>query len=480
MDLNAINVGKGGTFQAGGEKQSSPADVDAIFEAIITSGRNKVVVHFHGGLIKESAGFEIAAKMTPLYLSAGAYPVSFVWETGLLETVTRNLNTINQTRLFQKILKYVIKFSSEKLGGGFGKGPGEPVTFTEIERELEKDDGFKAMDESARGGAARIDADNVDALRPDLEELISEELEMDEDFQEILDREAPGDPHLDPEVLGDIRDEEAKGLLGWGALVKILARVVLQVIRRFVARRDHGFYPTVVEEVIREIYLADLGEWVWGGMKFAAENMWKPNAGLSGSRMHAGTYFLDKVREIRSRNPGLILDLVGHSAGSIAICHMLGQADTQGVDLGVRNILFLAPACTTRLFVDEIVKHPDRFDRFRMYTMRDDFESKDRLVPGLYTRSLLYFISGALEGKPDVLVAGMQRFMSGEAPYDASPATEARAFIMAEAPDRLVLADTTVTAPGAPDGFRSTARKHGDFDDDTATRDSLKHVIESP
>src|SRR5690606_11603846 len=88
-------------------------------------------------------------------------------------------------------------------------------------------------------------------------------------------------------------DDGSKGFIEVAmTLAGYLAKVVVAVIKRYIRKTDHGFYPTVVEEILRAVYVADLGEWVWGGMKDVASGMWKPNDGLGGEDMHGGRYFL--------------------------------------------------------------------------------------------------------------------------------------------------------------------------------------------
>jgi len=91
--------------------------------------------------------------------------------------------------------------------------------------------------------------------------------------------------------------------------------------------------------------------------------------------------------------------------------------------------VFLAPAATSDLFFNEIVSRPERFERFRMFTMQDDYESKDILVPYVYPRSLLYLVSGIMEEKPDSPICGMQKFLSGTDPYDDSNLIAIRDFL---------------------------------------------------
>src|SRR5438874_3622153 len=92
--LNYVNVGPHGTFTPSGHLATTPADVDAIFKHLADTNKQKLALHFHGGLIDEGAGLDIARKMAPLYAGAGAHPVTFVWETGLVETISTNLERL--------------------------------------------------------------------------------------------------------------------------------------------------------------------------------------------------------------------------------------------------------------------------------------------------------------------------------------------------------------------------------------------------
>jgi hypothetical protein len=117
--------------------------------------------------------------------------------------------------------------------------------------------------------------------------------------------------------------------------------------------------------------------------------------------------------------------------------------------------------------------HRDRFENFRMFLMDDALERRDKLAPGVYPRSLLYFVSGALEGEADALILGLHRHTTGAPPYDGEPGSLVHEYI-AEDPSRLVLSRT---ADGSPAGMRSAASRHGDFDDDSSTLASLTAII---
>jgi len=256
-------------------------------------------------------------------------------------------------------------------------------------------------------------------------------------------------------------------------VTKLVVRVVSRTLKRFVSNRDHGVIPTVVEEVMREAYVAQVGEWIWSGMKTAAENMWKPNVGPVDQSSHAGTYLLEGLATLQAERPDLRIDLIGHSAGSISIAHMLEAAAERHSGFHVRNLILLAPAASADVFERGIRANEALFDTFRMFTMEDALECKDHLVPGVYPRSLLYLISGILDGEADSPVVGLRRHTTGQAPYDRSPFIQLSHFL-AQPENRVVLSKTR---DDAGEGLRTGSAKHGDFDNDEQTLASLTAII---
>ena len=469
--LYFINLGKGGTFHKSGGVKSSPSDVDSIAKGISEKNIEKVVIHFHGGLVSEAAGMETAYGMEELYTEGDlAHPVSVVWETGLVETIKQNMSSISNTKLFKKLLKYLLKVVSKHLGVDGARGPGKGISYEEIGAELDLDAPFRNQDAlvgsaGARGAATGFQ--NEDSLRDQLYAELEEEIESDPQLKTLLKAEGGN--------LSPASTPGAKGIFSTAALLKSLAAIAFRVISRFLKSRDHGFYPTVMEELLRELSLDDLGAHVWGAMKSKAESMWKDNAGRHGDDLYGGSYLLDKLLLLQKGNPALKIDLVGHSAGSIAICHLLKVKAVSYPDLKIRNITFLAPACTTELFHDELVSKQDRFEKFRMFTMHDKFETEDQLVKRIYTRSLLYFISGVLEpDEVDMPLAGLELHSRGNFPYQSEKQLAVSSFLREVGGKRLVL---SVTDDSAPAGFRSKSEHHGDFDDDLQTRGSLRHLV---
>ena len=209
-------------------------------------------------------------------------------------------------------------------------------------------------------------------------------------------------------------------------------------------------------------------------MTIKAGEMWDTNDDLQGNDLHGGRYFLEGLAKLQSDSPDLTVDLVGHSAGSIVICQMLKTARTANLQLKLRNIIFMAPACTSTLFHDEIVRNPTPCQVFRMFTMADEYECKNQLVSLVYTRSLLYLISGVLDDAADKSIAGMARFLQ-DPPFGDPTLREIASFLTTTGPNsRLILSET---AANAPRGARCTAQRHQDFDENGRMQDSLIFLI---
>ncbi|HYA43009.1 MAG TPA: hypothetical protein VEF34_17025 [Syntrophobacteraceae bacterium] len=471
--LHYVNVGPHGTFRKSGQLKSEPEHIDSLFQHLTNTGTQRLVVFFHGGLVKEGMGLKIAEKMWGVFKDH-AHPVTFVWETGFLETLTQRLNSIYQTQLFQRMMRFILRQATKRLASAFGgRGHGEGMTIGEIEAELQQPVCFRGLDEGARGEARNFTEEDLPRLQSDIQVEFEVELDADPDLQTIIREEVTETKELNPEVAVEINPSGGKGIINLALLAKKMAEVVIEVAKRFMRQRDHGFYPTVVEEILRSLYIADFGAWVWRGIKDRATEMWEANGPFLDEDSHIGTYFLEKLSAWKQVRPGAIIDLVGHSAGSIAICHLLEATAGRHPELTFRNLAFLAPACTVQLFFEQVVSHRERFSSFRMFTMSDALETADHLVPLVYPRSLLYLISGVLEKEADEPLAGMEVHTRGAKPYDTHVLIEVSRFLRETGKNRLVLSRTE----GADPGLNSASQRHGDFDDDRQTQESLQAII---
>lgn len=103
---HAINL-RLGAFSEDGEFQTSEADVRRLFAELLPdeiaarkASRQKLRLMFyaHGGLTDERGGLEPVLKRLKFWRQNNVYPVSFVWETGLKETITDIIKGLTRTR----------------------------------------------------------------------------------------------------------------------------------------------------------------------------------------------------------------------------------------------------------------------------------------------------------------------------------------------------------------------------------------------
>ncbi len=90
LRLHVVNLSRG-ELSSGGQFETTPDDLEAIIGAIASYAQGspfpRVVLYAHGGLVNEKDALNYARKMRPWWLRYGVYPVFFVWESGLLETI---------------------------------------------------------------------------------------------------------------------------------------------------------------------------------------------------------------------------------------------------------------------------------------------------------------------------------------------------------------------------------------------------------
>lgn len=469
-----VNIGPQGTFKPSGSYHTIPADIDAMFQKFETENIKRFTLYFHGGLVNEKSGMETAVKMEKHFSSINQRPICLVWETGLMETVSANIGKISETKLFGKLIKILTKKLASKLGFDIAEGRGAGVTLTnaQIDSELSKKIPFetytqKNLESNGRGADATA---NLPAKPEDLEGEFKFEIEADLELISIL-----GETEI---TVQNPKGGQSRGIINTALLIKSVAKIAFRVIQRFVIKRDHDFYPTIIEELLRELYIAELGAWVWNNMKVKSKDMWKDNTGISDINQFAGRYLFDKLVAYHKKYPEIQVNLVGHSAGSIAICNLLKMSTATYSELIYNNIIFMAPACRVDLFRDEIVLHQNRFKTFRIFTMTEVNEKRDVLVPYLYTHSLLYLISGILENKGndfDADILGLERHIRAQPPYDSvNEITAVHKFIYEADKNRVAFSQT---GGKTPDGLRTQSLSHGGFDDDDETINSIKFML---
>jgi hypothetical protein len=120
-----------------------------------------------------------------------------------------------------------------------------------------------------------------------------------------------------------------------------------------------------------------------------------------------------------------------------------------------------------------LTAHGTRIDRVRSFGMSDELERLDQLVPVVYPRSLLYFVSGVLEAEADAPLVGMERFYATDGPFaaDKLPDVETvRHHLGADGRSVWSISD-------AAGGLASGSTSHGGFDDDPSTLKSVQQFV---
>lgn len=472
--------------------------VQRIADAAADSER--VVFHFHGGLVSEGRGWEIAAGLLPVYRGAGAYPVFFVWRSGLLEILRGNISEIADESAFKALTKLAVKFAVGKvLGAGVARGglqaPPEVEVLTELARRAGHEEPYSDL-------AAPDDVSDLTAAE---EALIEQQMAADPQLRAaaraIADsalspeeragaRSATGlerassNTLMSPEIVDELQVGAAqpgeRSVLTGAVLAKHGVIVVRNTVRRFRAGREHGVYCTVVEEILREFYAANAGARVWSAMKQETAQTF-----IDGAPARGGATFMRALAGSLRAGAAPRITLVGHSTGAVFINNLLGHVEQMRADpheplpgdFRFEGVAFLAPACTFKQFAPVMAHRDHLWRHFRLFTMTDAAERCDHLVPLVYPRSLLYFVSGVLEtgasGKSEagMPVLGLARCFDHERDDDPVEIREIRDWIRSDR--ALAVWSPSDSGPGLASG----ALTHGDFDDDAKVRESLQVLI---
>ena len=489
-------------------KKTTREDVSRIVsQAIAAQSPSGIVVHFHGGLVSENSARESAEqRLYPLYADQSkAYPIFFIWESGFFEAPLNNLKEIGTESIFQEFVKKAAEWALKKLPTdiGFKGGSGSNVNEAQLRddfdawfsgqsdtppQQLEKQPGTTDTALAMRTRGVSIDEDELLAQ-------IEESIAGDNNFQLAVQAvynglHDGGQPRPVTRGVGtsisttSLIDKEAadrmfeyapttiKGFaISWFKVAKAVAAIVCRVIRRFRAGRAHGMYVTLVEEVLRELYIDKIGQagW-WDRMKGDTADAFRDG------QQYCGTAFLTELKSQIDAcpTPPKKITLVGHSAGSIYICNLLKAAARLAPSLHF-DVIFEAPAATHALLASTVAAHGSRIRNFRQFGMSDERETADALVPVIYLSSLLYFISSMLEHDTDEPLVGMARYLDKRDIYnaDAFPNIESCRQFYAKYPNSLVCSFSN-----AGPGLNSDGKHHGEFDDvDKPTMDSVSYIL---
>ncbi|WP_373489350.1 hypothetical protein [Blastomonas sp.] len=441
----------------GGNAGTTAADLDALFEEISAAETRHLVVHFHGGLVNEVAGEEVARRLEGRYRQEG-FPVFFVWRSGVFDALRQSLKSAAEESAFKqatrKIAEWITKKAVKKLpmGNAVASGDGlqalthNHLIFSTVARATgvqqnvadqinqywsaphtaqiplaglaDEIEDFLVVDESEIEADLRVDAafiTAINALRPTAQkpEKYALMLEAGTDAQVGAPPNA-----VRAALFNALVDEAPTGAMGAQRFgldlltlvksVQFIYRVVKAVIKRVKSDRHHDIYPTIIEELLRHLKIGGdgLNEWakmlLWNEMKDDTADAFKAEENA------VGTEFLQRLAGNTTIER---VTLVGHSTGAIYIANWLKTAKALAPNR-IFDVIFLAPAITYTAFNEALNVAGDSIGRFRMFSMCDELEKKDQVWGAdsalgggrdirrfIYPCSLLYLVSGLLESK---------------------------------------------------------------------------------
>lgn len=491
---------------------TSEADVQALVAGLKGSG--KVAIHVHGGLVSKQDALANAEILAPAYIAAGVRPIFIAWESSLLETVRNNLHEIDKEAIFKALVKRLLQYAVGKLTQvGEAKSVGAIVIPNDIEvaTELAK----RQTRDTPYGDVERAATSELsDAERKAFEASLTADTQFQVAAREVLATMHPAQVDetskgvtatvrgsaktlMSADVLEELGSDfktqaDAKGLISTAKFIQKAGLILVRVVKRMSNGRDHGVYTTVVEEVLRELYLDNVGRFIWGSMKKDTLDAFQ--IGESG-QARAGATLVRELCALMQAGHRPEISFVGHSCGAVYGCNLLQyiaelrrtQAYPIPADFRLKNLLLLAPACSFEMFGKVLDEHDkgSLFEHFRMYALSDELESGYWEVPVVYPRSLLYFVSGVLETeatKPanDLPLLGMQRYYKSADVYNDAPLNRVRRFILEGGSQR----QSVWALDPRADGLGADSDRHGGFDDlkwndgrTGKTMESVLHVL---
>lgn len=214
----------------------------------------------------------------------------------------------------------------------------------------------------------------------------------------------------------------------------------------------------------------------------------KENAELAFGSGRGGDLLITALQKLADTwGDALEVHLVGHSAGAIILGHLLTALAARRLADKVKTIHLYAPACTVQFANRHYAPHTDLMKRLYMQVLSDRVERNDNVV-AIYRKSLLYFVSNALEVDLRTPILGLENvFNQDYSGWDGTSSTgeSLKAWRQAAASAGLnragrftILTQDKITT-ALPD--RQTDAAHGSFDNDVAVvSKTLAHVLGGP
>lgn len=234
----------------------------------------------------------------------------------------------------------------------------------------------------------------------------------------------------------------------YATLVNTIAEAVKDTPRSVGPASLKGWWNQRLEQLV-----ARAGTRLWAEMKHNADAMsaYRPDVP---DDEQAGGVLLYRHFKHGVANKKVRLHFVAHSAGAIVASLMMDRLAQEGMRFASAS--FMAPAITVAGFDAHVRPHlaSGVLGRYQQFHLTERAEQDDGSC-GAYRRSLLYLVSEAFEGGQSTPIMGMQKY------FDAYGPTLRHA--------------TGHVAPGPA----SAATEHGEFDEDTLTREGILRFMQA-
>ncbi len=133
----------------------------------------------------------------------------------------------------------------------------------------------------------------------------------------------------------------------------------------------------------------------------------KENAELAVENGHGGDLLTDALRSLAgSWGDNFELHLIGHSAGSIMLGRLLNNLAQKDLTRHIKTVHLYAPACSVAFANRYYAPHEEIMQRLYLDILADAQEREDN-VAYIYQKSLLYFVSNALEADAHIPILGL-------------------------------------------------------------------------
>jgi hypothetical protein len=436
--------------------QTSLRDLDNAFAYLLNlrPRPSDLCVFFHGGLVSRNEAVQAEATLKSQYTWSGAYPFFFIWNSDILTALQGKLKHYQDDRDFIEAANLGVSTVARKIEAALGTSrarAGLPRRMPARGRRLD----LRTLANLAK------QYDRVWSRAPGLQ-LSATNTDLDA-FREALLRIDRARKRRRQLRRGGLR---RRGLFRVGR-IRGAGNPFGRVIRRFNSGHDHGLYTTVIEELFIAIGIDDVcRKRIWEPMKKDIDLAFGVGAG--------GTAFLEGLRRVWTKLPDLRVTLIGHSAGSIYVQRFIEALDASFGPQKKVEVITLAAAVSFERMVQGLPQLQRRVSALRVFELSDRREADYWEIPFIYNKSLLYIVCSLLEDDPeaDKPLFGMQHYWTGLKPYNQPYIEVITKFIGSRR------AVWSPTSRNARPGYRSNAKKHGDFaTKDTKTEESVCYAL---